>query len=70
MPLNNKSRLQKVQAPDPTQQQQGQTGLPADMGKRTGSFVKGMFGFYGNVMKGAAKKLKGHGQEEEAPPFG
>jgi hypothetical protein len=70
MPLNNKTRLQSVQTPDPSQfqpQQQQTTG------KRTGQFMSGMVNFYGNILKGAASKLKGGGggpKKEEAPPYG
>jgi hypothetical protein len=68
MPLNNKTRLQAVQAPDPSQfQPQAQQTT----GKRSGQFLSGMLSFYGNILKGATNKLKGRGQQqEEAPPFG
>jgi hypothetical protein len=67
MPLNNKTRLQSVQTPDPSQFQPQQQMT----GKRTGQFLSGMMSFYGNILKGATSRLKGGGEKkEEAPPYG
>lgn len=70
MPLG-KTRLPKVQSnPEAQQPMEGFGTFAVDAGKRTGKFVGGMVGFYGNVMDGAVKRIKEHKSQVQEPPFG
>lgn len=55
MPLGNKSRLQRTAQP-PLLEEPKPEG--SSIGKRSGQFIHGMANFYGNIMKGAANKIK------------
>lgn len=71
MPMG-KTRLPKSPTVNPENQpaMEGAGVFMADAGKRTGKVVGGMFGFYGNIMSGAVKKIKERESQVQEPPFG
>jgi len=68
MPLGNRSRLQRTVQPPEEVQQAGETG--SAVGKKTGQFLHGMVSFYGNMMKGAVKKVKEARTEQDSSSSG
>lgn len=63
--------MPKVQSnPEAQPSMEGFGAFAVDAGRRTGKVVQGMVGFYGNVMSGAAKRIREKKSQVQEPPFG